>query len=166
MIENTKPEMTDVDALVCHPDNPRLGNVSMIVESIQHNGWYGTVIAQKSTKFVLAGNHRLKAAREIGIDRVPVIWLDVEDDKARRILLADNRTSDVATYDEASLMQLLKECTETEIGLLGTGYDDHDLEGFLNKFSGEAPESSAKEIDVDSFELEHVCPKCGFEFNL
>jgi predicted Zn-ribbon and HTH transcriptional regulator len=34
----------------------------------------------------------------------------------------------------------------------------------LEKLSDE-PESSSEEIDADKFDLEHKCPKCGFEFN-
>ena len=45
--------------------------------------------------------------------------------------------------------------------LLGKAYRG-ELDDDNEKFE---PESSAKEIDVDSYEFNKKCPKCGFEFN-
>lgn len=41
---------------------------------------------------VLAGNHTLQAARELGMAEVTVTQLDVDEEQARRIMLVDNRT--------------------------------------------------------------------------
>lgn len=146
MIESTRPELVSVSSLSCHPDNPRVGDVSVIVESIKSNGWYGTVIAQRSTGFVLAGNHRLKAAREYGLDSVPVIWLDIDDDRALRILLADNRTSDLASYDDTVLARLLEDLNASSEGLIGTGFDD----SFLAELLGGFPVGNEGLTDPDS----------------
>lgn len=117
-------ELTHVDKLSTHPANPRRGDVDQLASSIEANGFYGAVVAQRSTGHVLAGNHRLLAARERGILELPVIWLDVDDDRAARILLVDNRSNDVASYDEAQLVELLQ---ELDGDLTGTGYSDDDL---------------------------------------
>lgn len=124
-------EQVPVGDLKQHPDNPRQGDIGAIVESIRTNGWYGTVIAQKSTGHVLAGNHRLEAARQLGIETVPVVWLDVDDDRARRILLVDNRTNDLAAYDDRALAELLTEMAGDPEQLLGTGYDGDALDQLL-----------------------------------
>lgn len=120
-------ELVDVADLAPHPDNPRQGDVEAIAESVDQNGFYGALVAQRSTGHVLAGNHRLLAAQRRGIGRVPVVWVDVDDDRAKRILLADNRTNDLAGYDEQSLAELLQDLSVTEAGLAGTGYTDTDL---------------------------------------
>ena len=121
---------TALTELVPHPSNPRQGDVGAIIQSIEANGWYGTLVAQISTGHVLAGNHRLQAAIHCGLDRVPVHWVDVDDDTAHRILLADNRTTDLATYDEHALADLLVEMGKTG-NLDGTGYDGDDLDQLL-----------------------------------
>ncbi len=123
-----------VDMLITHPRNPRQGNVEAITESIKANGFYGTIVAQGSTGHVLGGNHRLKAARELGMETVPVAWLDIDDDRALRILLADNRTADLAEYDDAALSALLQELAESD-GLDGTGYDDDALGALMAKLA-------------------------------
>jgi hypothetical protein len=125
-------ELVRVEALAPHPDNPRQGNVEAIAESVTQNGFYGAIVAQRSTGYILAGNHRLLAARQQGLAEVPVVWLDVDDDWARRIL-ADNRTNDLATYDQEQLAALLGELAVTESGLIGTGYSAEDLAALAGK---------------------------------
>jgi hypothetical protein len=124
-IENVK-----IKDLSLHPDNPRQGDIGAIAVSIEENGWYGTVVAQKSTGTVLAGNHRLQAAQQLGIKEVPVYWVDVNDIEARKILIADNRTNDLASYDDEALAEILTELALTD-DLLGTGFDGDDLDFLL-----------------------------------
>ena len=114
-----------------HPDNPRQGDVGAIVESMKRNGVYQPIIVQRSTGHVLAGNHRLKALRALGAETVQAVMLDVTDTQARAILAADNRTADLATYDEDALAALLTGLAETPEGLIGTGYDGDDLDTLL-----------------------------------
>jgi hypothetical protein len=119
--------LTKVGELSPHPDNPRRGDVAAIAASVEANGFYGAVVAQLGTGHVLAGNHRLLAAQQGGAEEIPVIWVDVDDDRAKRILLADNKTSDVGGYDEAALAELLTDLS----GLVGTGYTADELEDLL-----------------------------------
>ena len=123
-------EIVPVDSLTIHPANPRRGDVGAIGESIEANGFYGAVIVQKSTGYVLAGNHRLLAAEEAGADSLPVIRVDVDDATATRILLADNRTNDVATYDQEALAALLVSLSEAG-ALTGSGYAANDVDALL-----------------------------------
>ena len=128
-----------IDDLIRHPDNPRQGDVGAISASIEVNGWYGTVVAQSSTGRVLAGNHRIEAARHLGMTEVPVYWVDVDDATARRIMLADNRTNDLATYDDAVLAELLTAVAEDD-DLFGSGYDGDDLDDLLADIAGDRDE--------------------------
>lgn len=108
-----------------HPDNPRNGDVEAIMDSIRENGCYRPIIVQASTGYVLAGNHTYAALIEMGEERIPVAWVDVDDDRAKKILLADNRTADLGRYDEALLLDLLK---GLDGDLLGTGYSPDDVD--------------------------------------
>lgn len=124
-------EQVPVDALKSHPDNPRKGNVDKIAESIGANGFYGALVVQKSTGTILVGNHRWLAAKQVGMDTVPVLYVDVDDKTAKRILLADNRTSDLALYDAEELTRLLKTVL-VEDDLIGTGFDANDLDKMMS----------------------------------
>lgn len=138
---NQEFEMVPVATLHTHPLNPRRGNVAVIAESVKTNGFYGACVVQQSTNFILAGNHRYLAAIQEGADEIPVLWVDVNDEEAKRIVLADNRTSDLATYDEQSLGAILAELVETELGLGGTGYDSSEADEILASLNGEWDES-------------------------
>lgn len=124
-------ELVAVDAIRRHPKNPRKGNVEAIASSIEHNGFYGAVVVQRSTGYILAGNYRYEALKRAGASVVPVLWVDVDDRTARRILLADNKTNDLAGYDEIALAELL-DAARTEGDLAGTGYDEADVSTLLD----------------------------------
>jgi len=115
-------ELVAVGALRHHPENARRGNAKVVRESIRENGWYGAIIVQRSTGFVLVGNTRLDAAIAEGRREIPVIYADVDDARARRIMLADNRTSDLAEYEDESLAELLRKISAEEAGFAGTGF--------------------------------------------
>lgn len=136
-----------IETIKEHPENPRLGDVDAIKEAIRQNGWHGTVTVQKGTGYALAGNHRTRAALELvrgdfnpwpdqsnedfekekakfaqgfhsgGLATLPVFQADVDDDTARRILLSDNRTSDLATYDDPALLRLTAQIVDPETAM-------------------------------------------------
>lgn len=141
-------ELVDPAKLVPHPDNPRKGDVQAIAESIGAHGFYGAVVVQRSTGHVLAGNHRLLAAQAHGIDKLPVLWLDVDDATARRILLVDNRTNERATWDFEALAAVLAEVQAEDADLAGLGWDEHELEALL----GAEWTPPVQQDDFDSYE--------------
>jgi DNA modification methylase len=95
-------------------------------------------VAQRSTGYVLAGNHRLLAVRRDGGAQIPCFWLDCSDAEARRILSADNRTSDVGTYDAVQLAELLTRIhAEADGSLAGTGYTQDAFDAVV-KAAGDA----------------------------
>jgi len=116
-------QMVSVESIGQHPRNANHGDVDAIAESIQVNGFYSPIIVQRSTGFIVAGNHRYLAACQQGAKEVPVIYLDVDDERAHRIMLADNRTTRLGFDDEVELTSLLRELYATDTGLGGTGYD-------------------------------------------
>lgn len=119
-------ELVDVSSLTLHPANARKGNIERLEESIKVNGFYGALVVQKSTNHIVVGNHRYQAAVNLGITELPVLFVDVDDNEARRLLLVDNRSNDLASYDDEMLIELLK-LAQDETGLEGTGYTDVDL---------------------------------------
>lgn len=122
-----------LDELQEAKQNPRKGNVEVIMESLRTNGQYRPIVVRKSTSEILAGNHTFKAARELGWDTISVVYVDVDDDQAKRIIIADNRTSDLATNDDELLSAMLQ---SLDAGLEGTGYDEDDVQE-LRRITGE-----------------------------
>lgn len=135
-----KYELVSISKLKPHPKNPRRGVVSVIQESIDANGFYGALVVQKSTNYILVGNHRFKAARETGITELPVVFIDVDDERATKILLADNRANDKAEYDDKELADLLSSLSNTS-DLIGSLYDESDLDDLIAGLSGDESET-------------------------
>lgn len=168
-MRTVKQEYTllSVDEMTPHPRNPREGDVGAIHQSIDANGFYGAVVVQKSTGHVIAGNHRLAAAKHHGAKKLPAIVIDVDDESALRILLADNRTSDVATNNSEILAELLRELAGTDISFDGTGYDGDDLDAILAEVTEPiviAPEGFSV-VDPNAIPVAHKCPSCGYEWS-
>lgn len=136
---NTEYEAVPIDAIEAHPRNPNRGDLDAIAESIEANGFYGALVVQRSTRRILAGNHRWQAARAAGLPEVPVVWVDVDDERALRILLADNRTAELSYRDPEELANLLAELESTDEVLLGTGYQPEDIEDLLAELDPTSP---------------------------
>lgn len=117
-------EQVAVSKLKPHPRNPRRGSTDVIADSLTNHGQYRPIVAQRSTGHILAGNHTYLAAKQLGWDTVAVTWIDCDNATADRILIADNRTSDLAAYDNAALSALLHSLPD----LAGTGYTALDLD--------------------------------------
>lgn len=120
-----------MDQLQPHPRNSRHGDVGAISESLESHGQYRTITVQRSTNYVLAGNHTYRAALALGASEIAVGYVDVDDEEALRIMLADNRTADLASNDEAALADLLTELIGSDVGLSGTGYEPEDLDDMI-----------------------------------
>lgn len=131
------PETVPLIKLNHYAKNPRRGDVQAIKGSIVANGIFRPVIVNKGTytekpNEILAGNHTVKAIRELAEEnpddtrwqQVEVWMVDVDAERAARIVLADNRTADLGSYDSEELLSLLN---MMDGDLDGTGYDADDL---------------------------------------
>jgi hypothetical protein len=146
-----------IETLRPYSRNPRRGDVASIRESLEANGQYRPVVGNARTREVIAGNHTLAAARELGWTHLAVSWVDVDDATAARIAVVDNRTSDLATWDNALLAELLRDLPD----LVGTGYSSTDLDSLL---AGLAPPDAFPDPEGGPLE-EYECPSCGYEWS-
>ena len=133
---NKEIEQVAIDLLKHHPRNANNGDVEAIKKSLAVNGWYGSVVANLSTKHILAGNHRVMAAKDLGWETVPVQWVDVTPEEELRILVVDNRTTRIGQDDTTKITDILAELANTPIGLEGTGYGAADLDALIDELAG------------------------------
>ena len=120
-------EWVVIDRLDLNPTNPRKNEpaVPHVAASLKRFGWQQPLVAKRSGE-VIAGNTRLKAARELGMTEVPVVWFDGDETEAKAYSIADNRTAEFATWDLPALGELLEEL-RTEDALEGIGYDQDQI---------------------------------------
>lgn len=120
--ESVEHLLVDLDKVHPWDENPRSGDIETLIQSIEANGFYQPIVVQRETGEILAGNHRYAAVTRLGGTQIPVVYVDVDDVAATRLALADNRTSDLAFYDEEQLFVLLEQMMANDT-LVGTGYD-------------------------------------------
>ena len=136
MASSSKLQAFAPSELALYHRNPNLGNVPQIIASLRAHGQYKPVVVNRGTHTgrpneVLAGNHTLKAMREL-LEAEPdnPRWrqldgyvIDVDDDQAARIVLVDNKTADDGLgYDQEQLGMLLDWLHTSPLGLEGTAF--------------------------------------------
>ena len=148
--------------------NARRGDVDLIAESMQRNGVYKPLVVNRGTKTgrpmeVLCGNHSLMAIRRLADENprderwqtVDVYVIDVDEQQAARTVIADNKSSDEATYEVEELVNLLTELPD----LAGTGFDRDELDELLEAL--DAPEleeeTPPEETANDGYDLLVEC---------
>jgi ParB-like chromosome segregation protein Spo0J len=146
--ENLEYRVVPIADLTPHPSNPRQGNVDMIKKSLRELGQFRPIVVNAGTKTgrpleILAGHHLVRAAAELDWGAVQVTLIDVGDVAATKILLADNRTSDMATYDDRLLAEVVASIRED---LEGTGYTEEDLAAMERLLDDYVPPDSDQDI--------------------
>jgi len=119
-------ETVEINEIKIHPLNPREGDIGSIIESLTYMGQYRPIVVNKRTKHILSGNHTYQGALQLGWEKIAVHWVDVDEIEEIKILIVDNRTSDLATYDPQELNKLL-----TTTGLQGTGFSSEEVAEIL-----------------------------------
>lgn len=117
-------ERVPIDSVRPFPGNPRIGHRPTLDESLDEHGLYKSIGVQRSTGYIIFGNNTWHALRDAGATEVAVHYLDVDDERAKRMNLVDNRANDKATYDERALLEFTADLDTLD----GTGYDPGDLD--------------------------------------
>lgn len=128
-ILNQETKTVPIDSIQPHPQNVHEAQAAPLAESITANGFYGSVIVQVSTRFIIVGSHRWREAKQAGATEIPATFIDVDDTAAIRIMLADNRTGQLGSDNTDALAGLLENFDD----LIGTGFSDGDLAALLSE---------------------------------
>ena len=125
-------ENVDINGVFPYPMNARQGDIGLISESLGKNGQFRPIVVNKRDNSILVGNHTWKAAKMLGWKEIAVTFIDVDDEAAARIVLADNRTADLGSYDHVELAEILQTLPAFE----GTGYTGDDLDDLMQEVAG------------------------------
>lgn len=127
-------ELWPVDRLVPYAKNSRLHNdaqVAQIASSITEFGFTNPILVDSSDGIV-AGHGRLAAARELGLQTVPVVVLDHLTDRQRRAyVIADNKLALNAAWDVDVLAGEIEQLRDEGFDLDLVGFTDAEIEGLM-----------------------------------
>src|SRR5215813_9107120 len=132
MITATQPpeiQIWPIDKLVFYVRNPRKNDavVDRMCSSIREFGFKIPVLARSDGE-VIDGHLRLKAARKLGINEIPVILCDEwtpEQVKAFRLMV--NRSVTWADWDESLLSLELQDLNAEDFDLSLTGFNPGEI---------------------------------------
>lgn len=127
-------EIWPVDRLVPYSRNARTHSaeqVAQIAASIVEFGFNAPILVD-SNAGIVAGHGRLLAARKLGLPEVPVVVLDhLTDTQRRAYIIADNKLSENAGWDEEILAAELAHLEQDGLDLKLVGFSDEELEALL-----------------------------------
>lgn len=148
-----KVEYRKVTDLNPYANNPRLndGAVDAVAASIKEFGFKVPIVVD-SDGVIVAGHTRLKAAKKLGIDTVPVIVADdLTPEQVKAFRLADNKTSELAKWDLGKLDIELGEIENIDMNDFGFDEIEADADDFGTAF--ELPDGDKNEICQMTFTL-------------
>ena len=115
-----------VDELIPYINNPRLNDdaVDAVASSIKNFGFKNPIIIDSDNE-IINGHTRLKAAKKLGLDTVPVIIADdLTEAQKKAFRIADNKVSELADWDFKALQCELEELESLEFDMIDFGFDD------------------------------------------
>ena len=122
-----------IDSLTPWDRNPRRndGAVESVAHSITRFGFGAPIIARASDRVIIGGHTRYKAAQKLGLDKVPVRFLDLDPAEAAALALADNKLGELAEWDDAGVAAILAELEAQGAPIDGLGWDDEELKALV-----------------------------------
>ena len=146
-----------------YENNPRINDeaVEKVAESIRQFGFNQPIVVDENNVIVV-GHTRYRAARKLGIDKVPVYQLKgLSEEQYRAYRLADNKTAEFAEWDMDLLNLELDEITNIDMADFGfdINIDDEEKEIEEDEIPEVSEEPKAKLNDL--FELGEHRLICG-----
>ncbi len=149
-----KIEIVQVPILNLKPDafNPRRisdSELEALTRSIQEFGLVDPIIARREDSTVIGGHQRLLAARRLGYETVPVVFVPLSVEKARLLNLALNRIS--GSFDDELLARLLKDLDGTpDLDLRLSGFGEDELSKLLKGLDARDRRERPEAFDLDA----------------
>ena len=135
-------------------------NLEAIAASLEKFGQRKPIVVHRGV--VLAGNGTLEAAKSLGWTEIDVAEVpdDWDNDTAQAYALADNRTAELAEWDESELAKQLLELQDADWDITEIGFE-------ITKV---LDESNFQPENIEQPRLDQrapiMCPQCSFEWRV
>ena len=152
-----KIELIDPETLKSAAYNPRQitrEELNKLIKSIKQFGFVDPASVRKQDNMIVGGHQRVKAAIELGLKEIPVVYLDITENDAKLLNVALNKIS--GDWDEDKLTELLTELKFfDDVDELLTGFDEDELDKLLADL--EEPKEGLTDDDAIPEEIEAIC---------
>lgn len=137
-VSEMKIETVKMEDLHPYAKNTRIHgkrNLEAIKTSLEAFGQTKPIVVRRATMEILCGNGTYEAACALGWKEIQCHVIDIDEDRAKALMIADNKTSDLSENDQKNLLDLLQDMDADLLGL--TGFDDAELDKMLQFNEGE-----------------------------
>ena len=149
MSNDLKIEYVPLHKLTPYVNNARTHSpeqVDQIAASIKEFGFVNPILVDERD-VIVAGHGRLMAARKLGMDIIPVIYLrHLNETQRRALIIADNRIALNAGWDEELLKLELEALQLEDFNLDLLGFDDTEIDDLLLGETEQEPEEQLPEL--------------------
>lgn len=136
-----KVENWDISRVIPYAKNPRKNDdaVEATANSIREFGWQQPIVVDKNG-VIIVGHTRLKAAKKLKLDQVPVTVADnLTDEQIKAYRLADNKTGELADWDVDMLDDELNDILNIDMSEFG--FEELDEQDYQQKDDNTDPAS-------------------------
>lgn len=123
-----KVENWNIEKVKPYDKNPRNNEdaVESTANSIREFGWQQPIVVD-TDGIIIVGHTRLKAAKKLKLEQVPVtVAENLTDEQVKAYRLADNKTSELAEWDENMLASELEELKDLDFDMSEFGFEELD----------------------------------------
>ena len=149
---NLQIEQIRVSNIKPHPSNPRVHpkkQIRQIAESIRAFGFRVPVVVDQDNRLI-CGHARTEACKLIGLEQVPAVRVtDLDDAQIRGLMIADNRLTEISTWDDQLLGEHLKVLSDLDLDfdIECIGFDYGEIEHRISEIELAADGSANQEHD-------------------
>ena len=146
-----RPLLVPIESLSPDPSNARRHNdrnIEAIIASLHRFGQRFPIVVQKQGMIVRAGNGRIEAMKRLGWKNVAAVVVDESSVDATAFAIADNRTAELAEWDDETLASLLQSMDGAE----------REVAGFTEAELGELLEKLTPDVEVSEDEVPEPPP--------
>lgn len=167
IVEQLRPLAVPIETLSLDPENARIHperNLDEIRKSLQRFGQRLPIVVQAAGMIVRAGNGRLTVARELGWTHIAAVVCDDDAGVAKAFALMDNRSAELAEWNQEQLTLLISSLSYDSKLLDVTGFNSDELKQLLDPPTPEHPPEEFREVDMN-VETQYSCPKCSYKWS-
>jgi DNA modification methylase len=149
---------TKTDELHPWEENPRINDhaVDAVVKSICTFGFNVPILCDQNM-VIVAGHTRWKAAIKLGLEKVPVIVIEMTEAKRKAFAIADNKTGEIADWDFPKLREVLDELRSEDIDIKSMGFSDEEIRRFVSGVNDDENDIPIVDESPASTKIGDVC---------
>ena len=145
-------QQIDISLIKPYDKNPRKipdKAIGLVAQSIKNFGWQQPIVVDKQN-IIVVGHNRYEAAKQLGINKVPIQIADLNEEQAKAYRIADNRVNEETGWNYNFLQDELNVLMAKEVDLNLTGFSSSELDSMFNKEIVDTIDETQDEVDSDN----------------